>query len=192
MSWKFLDHSEQTASTADIDNNKGTYGVADTPGSAISCISTASGAQSTSHSHHGKALLTDSEEAIDSAQTSALNFAEVLAPLLFAASALDDKRRAYDTIDKNLQRALDSEDSASTALRVAKRSQDMLSGAIGAISAFESRLIVSHGNDILDGPDESVNDSREILVLGKSRPAFARASGQSLCHTGRKCQHSVG
>ena len=62
----------------------------------------ASSVQSTTHSHYGKVLLTDSEEAVDSAQTSALNFAEVLAPLLLAASNLDDSRRDHDEMERHL------------------------------------------------------------------------------------------
>ena len=158
--------------TADgsTDDITGIQRFAGTPGSAISGISAASGAAySTSHSHHGKALLTDSEEAVDAAQTSALNFAEVLAPLLLAASTLDDTRRANDATEKALQRTRELEDTASTALSISKRSQDLLRGTINATNAFESSLTISQSTEVSVSSDAIVSEKRRVVVSGKSR-----------------------
>jgi hypothetical protein len=105
------------------------------PGSEISAVS-----ESDAMSTHGRALLADADEAIDSAQSSLLHFSDMFAPVLLSAAEIEESRveARRDRANQERQRAIATAAQSDSSRR--EECMGMLERCLHVVDAFEKSV----------------------------------------------------
>ena len=138
-------------------------------------------------------LLDVNAEAIDSAQTNLLNFAEIFAPLLLSAQSLDGSKADNIMIQEVVEKQTAITKRLSENLFVSTRSMTLFSKAMNTVGEFESKLkaiksdfkdgnITSTGliSDLSDAADNSLLLTRHKLPLGYLAERLSEVLGGSV------------